>query len=113
VVETGSFTAAAQALQTAKSSVSETVRAREERMGVRLLDRTIRSVRLTEAGAAFYRHCRRLIGDMDSARREAQAAHKTPAGRLHCRCRRVRRTLHRARASRIPRVSSDDRDRAG
>jgi DNA-binding transcriptional LysR family regulator len=82
VVETGSFTAAAQALQTAKSSVSETVRAREERMGVRLLDRTIRSVRLTEAGAAFYRHCRRLIGDMDSARREAQAAHKTPAGRL-------------------------------
>jgi DNA-binding transcriptional LysR family regulator len=82
VVETGSFTAAARRLQTAKSSVSDSVRALEERMGVRLLDRTTRSVRPTEAGAAFYRHCQRLIGDVASARREAQAVHKTPAGRL-------------------------------
>ena len=64
VVESGSFTAAAQALQSAKSSVSETVRALEERMGVRLLDRTTRRVRPTEAGNAFYRHCRRLLDDL-------------------------------------------------
>ena len=82
VVERGSFTAAATALQTAKSSVSETVRALEERMGVRLLERTTRRVRPTEAGAAFYRHCRRLLDDLASARNEAQAAHKQPAGRL-------------------------------
>ncbi|WP_296334927.1 LysR family transcriptional regulator [Reyranella sp.] len=82
IVETGSFTAAAQALQSAKSSVSETVRALEERMGVRLLDRTTRRVRPTEAGAAFYRHCRRLLDDLALARSEAQAAHKEPAGRL-------------------------------
>ena len=82
VVERGSFTAAAAALQTAKSSVSETVRALEERMGVRLLERTTRRVRPTEAGAAFYRHCRRLLDDLASARNEAQAAHKQPAGRL-------------------------------
>lgn len=82
VVETGSFTAAAQALNTAKSSVSETVRALEERMGVRLLDRTTRRVRPTEAGAAFYRRCRRLIEEMVEARNEAQAAHREPAGRL-------------------------------
>lgn len=82
VVETGSFTAAAQALHSAKSSVSETVRTLEERMGVRLLDRTTRRVRPTEAGAAFYRHCRRLLDDLAQARSEAQAAHKEPAGRL-------------------------------
>jgi DNA-binding transcriptional LysR family regulator len=82
VVERGSFTAAASALQTAKSSVSETVRALEERMGVRLLERTTRRVRPTEAGAAFYRHCRRLLDDVASARSEAQAAQRQPAGRL-------------------------------
>ena len=82
VVETGSFTAAAQTLQSAKSSVSETVRALEERMGVRLLDRTTRRVRPTEAGTAFYRHCRRLLDDLALARSEAQAAQTEPAGRL-------------------------------
>lgn len=82
VVETGSFTAAAQVLHSAKSSVSETVRTLEERMGVRLLDRTTRRVRPTEAGAAFYRHCRRLLDDLALARSEAQATQKEPAGRL-------------------------------
>ena len=82
VVETGSFTAAAQALQSAKSSVSETVRALEDRMGVRLLDRTTRRVRPTEAGTAFYRHCRRLLDDLALARSEAQSTQTEPAGRL-------------------------------
>lgn len=82
VVERGSFTAAAASLQTAKSSISETVRALEERLGVRLLDRTTRKVRPTEAGAAFYRQCRRLLDGAASAKSEAQAAHKQPAGHL-------------------------------
>ncbi|WP_428665412.1 LysR substrate-binding domain-containing protein [Reyranella sp.] len=82
VVERGSFTAAAASLQTAKSSISETVRALEERLGVRLLDRTTRRVRLTEAGTAFYRQCRRLLDGAAAARAEMQAAQKTPAGRL-------------------------------
>ncbi len=82
VVERGGFTAAAAALQTAKSSISETVRALEERMGVRLLDRTTRRVRPTNAGAAFYRQCRRLLDGAATARAEAQAAQKVPAGRL-------------------------------
>lgn len=82
VVERGSFTAAAQALQTAKSSVSETVRALEERMGVRLLERTTRRVRPTEAGTAFYRQCRRLLDGAAAARTEAQATQRAPSGRL-------------------------------
>ncbi len=51
-------------------------------MGVRLLDRTTRRVRPTEAGSAFYRHCRKLLDDLALARSEAQAAQKEPAGRL-------------------------------
>jgi DNA-binding transcriptional LysR family regulator len=51
-------------------------------MGVRLLDRTTRRVRPTEAGTAFYRHCRRLLDDLALARSEAQATQKEPAGRL-------------------------------
>ena len=82
VVETGSFTAAAQQLQTAKSSVSESVRALEERMGVRLLERTTRRLRPTEAGMAFYQRCRKLLEDAENARAEAQALQQAPAGRI-------------------------------
>lgn len=82
VVESGSFTAAAKQLQTAKSSVSETVRALEEALGVRLLDRTTRRVRPTDAGLAFYARCRRLLEEADNARAEAQALHAGPVGKL-------------------------------
>ena len=82
VVETGSFTAAAVRLQTAKSSVSEAVRALEERLGVRLLDRTTRRVRPTEAGLVFYERCRRLIEEAETARAEIQVTGKAFAGRI-------------------------------
>lgn len=82
VVETGSFTAAANALQTAKSTVSETVRGLEERLGVRLLDRTTRRVRATEAGQAFYLRCRRLIEEAGAARAEAQAMQESLVAHL-------------------------------
>lgn len=82
VVETGSFTAAAERLQTAKSSISDTIRALEERLGVRLLDRTTRRVRPTEAGLAFHARCRRLIEEAETARAEARARRDTPAGSL-------------------------------
>jgi DNA-binding transcriptional LysR family regulator len=82
VVETGSFTAAAAAMQTAKSSVSETVRGLEERLGVRLLDRTTRRVRPTEAGVAFYQRCRRMLEEEAQARADIRALRDTPRGRL-------------------------------
>ena len=82
VVECGSFTAAADRLQTAKSSVSDSVRALEERLGVRLLDRTTRRVRPTEAGLTFYARCQRLIGEAEAARSEAQAAQGALSGTL-------------------------------
>lgn len=82
VVEAGSFTAAAARLQTAKSSVSEAVRALEERLGVRLLDRTTRRVRPTEAGLLFYERCRRLLDEAEAARAEVQSAGAAPGGLL-------------------------------
>lgn len=82
VVEAGSFTAAAEHLQTAKSSVSAAVRGLEERLGVRLLDRGTRRVAPTEAGRVFYARCRRLLEEEAAARLEAQSLQETPAGRL-------------------------------
>lgn len=82
VVETGSITAAAERLKTAKSSVSEAVRTLEDRLGVRLLDRSTRRIRPTEAGLAFYARCRSLLQDAEAARIEAQAFQQAPAGRL-------------------------------
>lgn len=82
VVETGSVTAAAERMQTAKSSVSDQVRALEERMGVRLLDRGPRSVRPTEAGMAFYRRCVRMLEEAEAGRLEAVAMRDAPTGRL-------------------------------
>lgn len=82
VVEAGSFTAAAARMQTAKSSLSETVRALEERLGVRLLERTTRRLRPTEAGQLLYARARRLIDESAATRAELQALQATPAGRL-------------------------------
>ncbi|MBN8942313.1 MAG: LysR family transcriptional regulator [Rhizobiales bacterium] len=82
VVEAGSFTAAARELAVTKSSVSETVRRLEQRLGVRLLDRTTRHVAPTEAGLAFHARCRKAIAEAQGAVAEARALHEEPAGRL-------------------------------
>jgi DNA-binding transcriptional LysR family regulator len=82
VVEAGSFTAAASSLGMTKSSVSETVRALEDRLGVRLLDRTTRRVRPTEAGRAFYARCRRALAEARAARLEVQTHQSIPTGQL-------------------------------
>jgi DNA-binding transcriptional LysR family regulator len=55
VVEHGGFTAAARALDRPKSSLSASVTRLEEQLGTRLLERTTRSLRLTEAGESLYR----------------------------------------------------------
>jgi DNA-binding transcriptional LysR family regulator len=82
VVECGGFTAAATRLRTAKSSVSDTVRALEERLGVRLLERTTRRLRPTEAGRTFYLRCRRLLDEAKAAREEARLLQQSPVGTL-------------------------------
>lgn len=65
VVETGSFTRAADTLKMPRSTVSTAIQELESRVGTRLLARTTRSVSVTPNGAAFYDHCVRLVTDVE------------------------------------------------
>jgi DNA-binding transcriptional LysR family regulator len=67
VVHDGSFTAAARSLGLPKSSVSRSVAHLEQDLGVRLLHRTTRQIRLTDAGTAFYARASRALAELDQA----------------------------------------------
>jgi len=67
VVEAGSFTAAARLAHLPKSSVSRSVARLEEELGVRLLQRTTRSLRLTDAGQAYYERARGSVAGLEEA----------------------------------------------
>jgi DNA-binding transcriptional LysR family regulator len=82
VVETGSFTAAAQRLKLSKSAVSAHVQRLEERLGIQLLHRTTRRVSTTEAGRAYHQFCVRILADAEAAEQAASALHREPRGTL-------------------------------
>jgi DNA-binding transcriptional LysR family regulator len=82
VVDCGSFSAAAARLKISKSAVSAHVQRLENRLGVRLLNRTTRRLSVTEAGAAYYRHCIRIIADAEAAEQAAIALQREPRGTL-------------------------------
>ncbi|CAN7521936.1 LysR family transcriptional regulator [Rhizobium rhizogenes] len=80
--QTGSFTAAGKRLGRDASVVSRRVNQLEQRLGVRLLTRTTRSVRLTEAGAFYYQRTRAALAELDTAAREVTTFSKEPQGAL-------------------------------
>src|SRR3954470_2954251 len=82
VAEKRSFTAAAAALRVTPSAVSQSVRALEERVGVRLLQRTTRSVGLTEAGARFTAQLKPALESVHGAFEALGALRDRPAGVL-------------------------------
>ncbi|WP_462322249.1 LysR family transcriptional regulator [Halochromatium sp.] len=82
VVDCLSFTRAANQLQMPRSTVSTSVRDLEERLGVRLLTRSTRSVAPTQDGAAFYERCTRLLNDYDELETLFQASTQPLSGRL-------------------------------
>ncbi|MCE9576082.1 MAG: LysR family transcriptional regulator [Deltaproteobacteria bacterium] len=82
VVETRSFTAAAQQLGLPKSTVSRKVAQLEERLGVRLLQRTTRKLNLTEVGTAYYERCARIVSDIASAEQVVTEMQTAPRGLL-------------------------------
>lgn len=82
VVETRSFSAAAVALATSKSLVSKQVSSLESALGVKLLNRTTRSMSLTEAGAAYYEHCQRIAHEIDAAAQTVTQLQAEPRGVL-------------------------------
>ena len=67
VVETGSFSAAAERQGVAISAVSRRVDEMEARLGVKLTLRSTRGVKTTENGRVYYRHCLRLLSDLNEA----------------------------------------------
>jgi DNA-binding transcriptional LysR family regulator len=82
VVDSGSFSAAARRLKISKSAASAHVQRLEERLGVRLLNRTTRRLSVTEAGAAYYRHCARILAEAEAAEQAAGALQREPRGTL-------------------------------
>ena len=82
VVREQSFTKAARALGLPKSTVSERVSRLEERLGVRLLERTTRHVRPTAAGAAYYERAARVVTEIEEANAAVTDIHRSPKGLL-------------------------------
>jgi DNA-binding transcriptional LysR family regulator len=82
VVEAGSFTAAAERLDSAKSAVSRRVSALEDRLGVQLLRRTTRKLNLTDTGQSFYEHSARILADLDEAEAAVLQEHGELRGTL-------------------------------
>ena len=82
VVEAGGFTAAAKDLGMPTSAVSRRVARLEEALGVRLLQRTTRSVRTTESGQAYYQRTARAMEELAAAERAVEALQEEPRGLL-------------------------------
>ena len=82
VVDAGGFASAGRALRMSPSTVTEHVHALEERLGVRLLNRSTRKISLTEVGGAYYERSKQILADLDDADRIAHAQHSSPRGTL-------------------------------
>lgn len=82
VMETGSFTAAAERLGTSSGQASKLVSRLETRLGVRLLSRTTRAVSPTEAGQAYFDRLRPLLDEFDNLDASIRDASHAPRGRL-------------------------------
>ncbi len=82
VVEAGGFSAAARDLGLSKASVSKRIARLEDRLGVRLLNRTTRRLSLSEAGEAFYAGCRRMVLEAEAAEQAVTHLAAAPRGTL-------------------------------
>lgn len=82
VAEAESFAGAARRLKLSPPAVTRAVAALEERLGVRLLTRTTRVVRVTEAGARYLEDARRIMTEMEEADAAAAGVNATPRGQL-------------------------------
>lgn len=82
VVRCGSFSAAARTLGIAPTSLTRKISDLEARIGARLLNRTTRSLSLTEVGAAYVQAARRIVDDVEEAERAASGEYAEPRGEL-------------------------------
>ncbi|HVF62439.1 MAG TPA: LysR family transcriptional regulator [Casimicrobiaceae bacterium] len=86
VVELGSFTRAAQRLDMSASAASRHVADLEAHLDVRLLNRTTRTLSLTESGAGFHERAVQLLADLEEAEAAVTASAVTPRGTLKVTC---------------------------
>ncbi len=86
VVDTGSFAAAAEALDLSGAHVSRLICELEKHLQTRLLQRTTRRLGLTDSGERFLLRCRDILEDVREATAEASGAHLNPRGRLRVHC---------------------------
>jgi len=86
VVEQNGFSAAARLLNLPKSSVSRRVSRLEAWLGMRLLERSTRRVRLTEAGSAYYARCKASLDDLESAEKDIARLRADPIGIIRVSC---------------------------
>ena len=82
IVETGSFTSAAESLGIQKSTISRRIAQLEDDLGVRLLQRTTRKLKLTDDGEELFTRCQPLINDLENAKDQLSASQEDPRGRL-------------------------------
>ncbi len=83
VIDSGGFASAARKLDLSAPVVTRAVAELEARLGLRLLTRTTRSVRATEAGARYADDCRRILADVTSAEKAASGSSTQITGTLH------------------------------
>jgi DNA-binding transcriptional LysR family regulator len=82
VAELGSFAAAARRLRLSPPAVTRAVALLEDQLGLALLNRTSRSVRLTERGALYLESCRQILAEIESAERRVRGDDAAPRGSL-------------------------------
>ncbi len=82
VAEAQGLAPAARKLGLSAPAVTRAISALEQRLGAQLLQRSTRSVRLTEIGERFLGDCRRILADLDEAEASAGGAHAAPKGAL-------------------------------
>jgi DNA-binding transcriptional LysR family regulator len=82
VVKAGSFAGAAKRLGVTSSVASKHVAKLEKSLGVRLLNRSTRKLSLTEAGAAYYEHCARIVEEVENSKTAIAQLQAAPRGQL-------------------------------
>ncbi|GMQ45663.1 LysR family transcriptional regulator [Vibrio sp. 10N] len=82
VVETQSFTAAAERLSTSVANISRRVNALEDKLAVKLFVRTTRKVSVTEVGATYYQHCKPLVDGLALAELAITQLQASPTGKI-------------------------------
>jgi DNA-binding transcriptional LysR family regulator len=85
-VEAGSFAQAADRMQLTRSAVGKSIARLEQRLGVRLFQRTTRTQRLTADGEAYYERCVRALAELEAADAALESGRREPTGMLRVSC---------------------------